>query len=150
MKATLTLFMFLAVTATSCNYKTEAEKQKAQRAYTDSIQQAAFAEGKRQAAREAEIAERERVAEAKRLSDKRELVRLLALLDAEMQGEQTRMNSIKSFELLRTSSEKAKQVQNQAMRINAVQMRIDYVKEQLQKLENGVDYEVPGKPTNKL
>jgi hypothetical protein len=133
----LLLLFVSTVVFYNCNSgPTPQELQRIQQAHDDSVKNAAIEQQKAEAAREA--------AKLKRAQDKETLLQLLASLDADLQGEETRMESVKSFQLLRTSAEKEEQVRNQAMRINEVKLQIENVKEQLRKLENGEEYVIPG------
>lgn len=146
MKNLFTFLIVLCVFAftTACNTKAKIEEQqREQQVRDDSIRQAAIDERKKEEALEAEqkrIAADRKAAKEKREADKQVLMQMLATLDADLQAEQTRMGSVQSFHLLRSSSEKEAEVRHQAMQINAVRLKIEFVKDQLQKLENGEEY----------
>lgn len=131
----LLLFVSTAVFYNCNNGPSPQELQRIQQAHDDSVKNAAIEQQKAEAAREA--------AKLKRAQDKEAFMQILASLDADLQGEETRMESVKSFQLLRTSAEKEEQVRNQAMRINEVKLQIENMKEQLRKLENGEEYVMP-------
>lgn len=143
----LLLLFVSTVVFYNCNSgPTPQELQRIQQAHDDSVRNAAIEERKAEEEKEAEKkrrAEEAKVARQKREEDKQILMQLLANLDADRQGEEARMSSVKSFQLLRTSSEKEAQIRAQAMRINQVKIKIEYVREQLRNLENGVEYNIP-------
>lgn len=139
--------LIIGIGLAACNNKAALEaQQQAQQQHDDSVRNAAIADTKKAeeiAAEKKRLEEEAKADKLKRSQDKEILMRTLASLDADLQGEETRMGSIQSFHLLRTSSEKEAEVRNQAMRINEIKLQIERIKEQLQKLENGEEYVLP-------
>ena len=133
------ILLLLTVVAIFIGCQNKQQQLEAQQRHDDSLKQATVLQ--EQEKREAE--EKIQAEKANRAKDKETLTHLYASLDADLQAQETRMESIKSFQLLRTTDEKADQVRQQANIINNTKLKMENINEQLQKLENGEEYAIP-------
>lgn len=156
----------------SCDTRTAAEKQRDIEKYNETIrtqvvdsinnanaQKAILDENKRlkeqlaadsvahiekaNEAKQAQLRQAEKDGKAIRDNDKKIIIAMAYKLQAQLQGEQARMESIKSFQLTRTSSEKIAQIQNQAQVINGIKYKLGLLKDQADKLKAGEPYYIP-------
>lgn len=142
------LFVFAATIITACQNKKQ--QMEAQQKHDDSIKQSTVVEMQKQQAAidEGKKLEAEKRIEAEKLAaqkkdDKKTLEEMIVRLNSDLAGENQRMSSIKSFQLLRTSDEKAEQVRKQAEVINRLRLKISDTEGELRKLEAGEAYVIP-------